>query len=454
MYAICDIETTGAASQGAKITEIAIFVFDGEKIVDEFVSLINPGIPIPSIIVGITGITDDMVANAPQFHEVAKRIVEITDGKIFVAHNVDFDYNFIRHEYKMLGYNYVRDKLCTVKLSRKIIPGYPSYSLGNLCRSLNIEIKGRHRAAGDALATTKLFELLLQNDRKTIYELSKGEMEGLIFPDNLSKEKIKTLPEDCGVYYFYNDSKELIYIGKSKNIRQRVLSHFNNKNSTKAEKMRMQIADIDFELTGSELIALLKESEEIKLNQPVFNRSQKKYSYYFSLLNEYDANGFLTLRAEKLKNGVPSFGAYSSMEEAKRALRKLVEKFFLCEKICGLESSDGSCFKYKLHQCRGACCGKETAEDYNKRVATALRSFDFKDTNLLILDKGRKPNEKSVVLIEDTKYKGYGFADMETVGHDLELLKESVMSFKDNRDAPRIIKGFLHKHKVWRKIRF
>lgn len=161
MYAVVDIETSGGRAQVDKITEIAIYIHDGEKIVDEFSTLINPEVYIPPFITRLTGINNEMVASAPKFYEVAKKIVLMTEGHLFVAHNAPFDYRFIQEEFKRLGYNYQRQTMCTVRMSRKIIPGMGSYSLGNLCQNLGITINNRHRAAGDALATTKLLELLL-----------------------------------------------------------------------------------------------------------------------------------------------------------------------------------------------------------------------------------------------------------------------------------------------------
>ncbi len=162
MYCIVDIETTGGSSSRNRITEIAIYKHDGSKVVDKFISLVNPEISIPYYITQMTGISNEMVANAPRFFEIARRIIELTEGSIFVAHNVQFDYGFIEAEFKRFGYNFSRKKLCTVKMSRKIIPGYKSYSLGNICSELGISIDSRHRAAGDAKATVKLFELLLE----------------------------------------------------------------------------------------------------------------------------------------------------------------------------------------------------------------------------------------------------------------------------------------------------
>ncbi len=275
MFAIVDIETTGGSPIAEKITEIAIVVHDGEKPVNEFCTLINPEKKIPYFISGLTGITNTMVSDSPKFFEVAKKIIELTKDCILVAHNASFDYQFIRNEYKRLGYNYSREKICTVQLSRKLMPGLNSYSLGKLCSTLNIHNSARHRAGGDAEATTRLFEYLLKisTNKELNYNILSCIDKKIIHP-NLSVEKIHNLPDETGVYYFYNDNNELVYIGKSKNIKTRVMSHFRNNNTKKAIEMRNEIANIDYELTGSELIALLKESHEIKIHKPLYNRAQ------------------------------------------------------------------------------------------------------------------------------------------------------------------------------------
>ncbi|MFO7827201.1 MAG: 3'-5' exonuclease, partial [Bacteroidales bacterium] len=197
MYAIIDIETTGLSPLRNKIIEIAIFIHDGQKIINEYSSLIHPECNISANITRLTGITNEMVADAPKFWEIAKDIVLLTEGKTFVAHNASFDYNFVRNEFKSLGYDFKREKLCTVQLSRKIIPKRKSYSLGKLCNELNIPVNGRHRAAGDALATVKLFELLLKTD-PTLAGLKSGKFF------NINTSIIKNLPDATGVYYFHN----------------------------------------------------------------------------------------------------------------------------------------------------------------------------------------------------------------------------------------------------------
>ena len=230
LYAVVDIETTGNGYKGQKITEISALIFDGKKIVDEFTSLVNPEQNIPTFITNLTGITNAMVRNAPKFYEVAKKVEEITKGTIFVAHNVNFDYNIIQAEFKSLGYDFKRKKLCTVRLTRKIIPGLPSYSLGNICSGENIPINGRHRAKGDAEATVELFRRLLERDDNfTINSFLNPRSRQATLPPLLDKIVVDKLPETFGVYYFKNLAKEVIYVGKANNIKQRVISHFYDK---------------------------------------------------------------------------------------------------------------------------------------------------------------------------------------------------------------------------------
>ena len=243
MYVIVDIETTGGNAKNGKITEIAIYKHDGEKLIDEFVSLVNPECYIPPYITGLTGITNEMVENSPTFYQIAKQIVEICDGATFVAHNAAFDYGFIQAEFKALGFDFVKETICTVKLSRKLLPGYDSYSLGNLCQELGISISARHRAAGDAFATVALFELLIQKNGGFILPenpYSKFSVEEL--HPNLTLNFIKSLPEEVGVYYFHNDVGEVIYVGKSTNIKRRVLTHLVNPKTKKGIEMKRKIA--------------------------------------------------------------------------------------------------------------------------------------------------------------------------------------------------------------------
>jgi len=458
MYAILDIETTGGSPKDCKITEIAIFVHDGNKIIDEFSSLINPEVNIPYFITNLTGISNEMVENSPRFFEIAKKIVEITEGKIVVGHNVSFDYGFIKSEFKQLGYDYDRKTLCTVKLSRKFIPGHRSYSLGKLCDNLGIGITDRHRASGDALATVKLFELIMQKSVELSQELplgnvQKGRLSNL--NEYLKPEDIYKIPDECGVYYFHDSEGNLIYVGKSKNIRKRVLDHLGNKNSRRASEMCDKIAGISFELTGSELIALLKESQEIKTFKPFYNRTQKVSTYPYGLYSSKDEFGYTLLKIKKTgeENQAP-LTSFENKDEANIYLSNMVQKYWLCQKLSGLYDTDGACFHYDIRQCNGACIQKESAKVYNERVKKLIEGLGFSIENQLIIDKGRSATERSVVCIEDGKYRGFGFLDITESYLGINDLKECIKPASDNRDIRQIIFNWMRKNKVEKIIRF
>ena len=226
MYAILDIETTGGQFNEEGITEIAIYKFDGHQIVDQFISLVNPEIPIQPFVVKLTGINNAMLRSAPKFYEVAKRIIEITEGCVLVAHNADFDYRILRTEFRRLGYDFNTKTLCTVELSKKLLPEQTSHSLGKLVRALGIPMADRHRASGDAMATVKLFKMLLDKDleKEIISSLIKSEIQKGIAPKLL--DIIANLPSKTGVYYIHNEKSKIIFIGKSRNIKKRVNQHF------------------------------------------------------------------------------------------------------------------------------------------------------------------------------------------------------------------------------------
>ena len=277
IYTVVDIETTGNGLKGNKITEIAIFKINEEQILEEFCSLVNPGIAIPSFITNLTGISNEMVYNAPTFEEIAATVEELTKDSIFVAHSVNFDYGVLNEEFKRLGLPFNRKKLCTVRLSRKLIPGLASYSLGKLASQLNIHITERHRARGDALATVSLFYQILQkpNAEKLISEFLKKQSRASTLPSWIDAKEIEKLPNKPGIYYFLDTKNTIIYVGKAKKIKSRVLSHFYDKTNHEIRLCR-ETASIDFKLSGSELVALLMESSEIKKHYPKYNRAQKE----------------------------------------------------------------------------------------------------------------------------------------------------------------------------------
>lgn len=455
MYSIIDIETTGGNPYRDKITEIAIYVHDGSRVVKEFHSLINPERRIPHFIQKMTGISDEMVAGAPRFYEVAKAIVQYTENTIFVAHNASFDYNFVKTEFKNLGYLYQRDCLCTLKLSRKIIPGKKSYSLGKLCRELDILLENRHRAQGDALATVKLFELLLQKNGNGFFqETWPIQLKNNGINPALSQKIIEQLPQKTGVYYFLDENQKIIYVGKSKDIRQRVLSHFSQIKSKRALEMIEKTADVHYDITGSELLALLRESEEIKRHQPLYNRRQRRCIYNYGLYSFYDEKGYLCLKLDKTHADALPHTSFPNLEKGKNFLFGLTEKFKLCQNLAGLYATSSACFQYAVKQCKGACLGKESPHDYNIRVQEAIDYAGFIKENLIVLDQGRTPSETSFIMIENGKYLGYGYVEKHQTLTQASDFVTYLVPAEDNRDVRQIISGFLRNKRTGKRIIF
>ncbi len=421
--------------------------------VDQFISLVNPEIPIQPFVVKLTGINNAMLRSAPKFFEVAKRIIEITSDCIIVAHNASFDYRILRTEFKRLGYDFQAKTLCTVELSKKLIPEQPSYSLGKLVRALGIPMADRHRASGDAMATTKLFKMLLEKDveKQILNDFIKQEIQKGIAPKLL--DIVEHLPSKTGIYYIHNEKGNLIYIGKSRNIKKRINQHFTG-TSTKSKKIQREVFTVTCEETGSELIALLKESEEIKINKPIYNRDQRKSIFEWALYSEKDTNGYLNLRLQKADGRKKEITSFTTLQEGKNALFRITEKYHLCQKLTGLYQTNSDCFQYKIKECDGACIGKILPEEYNKRVQKFIAENSFENKNIVLLDRGRNINERSAVLIENGIYKGYAFYDLNYQVTHIDILKNILIPMQHNRDVKTIIQGQIRRSKSIKVISF
>ncbi len=453
MYAILDIETTGGQFNEEGITEIAIYKFDGHEIVDQFISLVNPEKPIQPFVVKLTGINNAMLRSAPKFFEVAKRIIEMTEGCTLVAHNSSFDYRILRTEFRRLGYDFDKETLCTVELSKKLIPGHLSYSLGKLVRALGIPMTDRHRASGDAMATVKLFKMLLAKDleKEIVKSFIKTEIKTGLSPKLL--DIVESLPSKTGIYYIHNEKGDLIYIGKSKNIKKRVNQHFSGTTS-KCLKIQLEVYAVTFEETGSELIALLKESEEIKVNKPIFNRAQRKSIFQWALYQEKDENGYINLKLQKADGRKKEITSFVSVQEGKNALFRITSSYNLCQKHTGLYETKNECFQHKIKECDGACIGKISPEVYNERVQQFIEKNQFENDNMVLIDRGRSVEERSAVLIENGIYKGYCFYDLNYQISNVEILKNIIIPMQNNRDTRNIIHGYLRKNKVMKIVKF
>lgn len=451
MYAILDIETTGGKYNEEGITEIAIYKFDGDRVVDQFASLVNPERRIQAFVVNLTGINNEMLRNAPKFYEVAKRIIEITEGCTIVAHNAQFDNRILTTEFDRLGYDYEKDTLCTVELAQKLIPGLPSYSLGKLCRSLGIPMSDRHRAQGDAKATVDLFKLLLSKDteKNIISSMVRKDPKKQMEPRLL--DIIKDAPSETGVYYMHRADGKVIYIGKSKNMRKRLMQHFTNDNR-KSKKLQLEVHSVSYERTGSELVALLKESAEIKKNKPLFNRALRRTLFNYQLNQFTDDKGYINLKIEKADGRKRPITTFSNYQQAKSTLFRITEQYNLCQKLTGLHKTTGGCFLHGIKECEGACVGQEKPETYNARVQEFLDKHSYQNKHMLIIDRGREVDEQSVILIEDGIYKGYGFFNLNFQINRPEVLRSIIVPMENNRDAQHIIQSYMRKHKRLKTI--
>ncbi|MEM0543348.1 exonuclease domain-containing protein [Flavobacterium sp. j3] len=453
MYCILDIETTGGQFNEEGITEIAIYKFDGHEVIDQFISLVNPEKPIQPFVVKLTGINNAMLRSAPKFYEIAKRIIEITQDCILVAHNTSFDYRILRTEFTRLGYDFIRPTLCTVELSQKLIPGQVSYSLGKLVRALGIPVTDRHRASGDAMATVKLFKMLLAKDvaKEILISSIKAEIKKGLSPKLL--DLVESLPSKTGIYYIHNEKGDLIYIGKSKNIKKRINQHFTG-TSRKCKKIQAEVFAVTYEETGSELIALLKESEEIKINKPIYNRAQRKSIFQYALYAVKDEKGYINLKLLKADGRKKEITSFTSINEAKNAMFRITAHYNLCQKYTNLYDTKNECFQYKIKECDGACIGKISPEEYNERVEEFIQKNKFENDNMVVIDRGRSIDERSAILIENGIYKGYCFYDLNYQINNIEILKNIIIPMQNNRDTRTIIQGYLRRNKVMKIVKF
>jgi DNA polymerase III subunit epsilon len=433
MYAIVDIETTGGYASANGITEVAIVLHNGIEVEGKFHTLINPGVPIPRYITSLTGISNEMVYAAPRFEEVAANIYQLLSKRIFVAHNVNFDYSFLKHHLQATGFELNTKKLCTVRMSRKAFPGWPSYSLGNLCRQLQITIENRHRAMGDVLATVQVFEKIVKEYPEGLVDkMVKGRNKEQYLPPHLPAEQVEQLPTDPGVYYFHNKKGKIIYIGKATNLRQRVKSHFsNNDDGKRKQQFLLHIYSVSYKLCASELSALILESVEIRKWWPQYNRSQKKYHYEYGLYTFEDQNGYQRLFIERKKKQLPVLYTFNLLHEGQVLLRRLVQEFELNEGLCFIDRSGE------------AALVTETPESYNNRVKKAITSLQEKLPSFLVVDNEGELN--NYILMEKGKFAGMGTLAASLVTASIDTIKELITPYPDNDYIRGLIYQFVEK---------
>ena len=432
MYAILDIESTGGKYNEEGITEIAIHRFDGHEVVDKFICLINPEREIQPFVTKLTGINNKMLRSAPKFHEVAKRIVEITEGTVLVAHNAQFDYRILRTEFRRLGYDFQRKTLCTVDLSKQLIPEAESHSLGKLARSLGIPMSDRHRANGDALATLKLFKLLLDkdSDKKIITEVIREETHGELSPKQL--DMVFNLPSETGVYYMHDKDGEIIFLGKTKDIKKRVNQHFTNVGKI-ARKLQKETKKVTYETTGSELIAILKAYLEQKKNRPRYNHVSKKKLFTHTIDFSLNGTEHIVLDVEKDRTLEHKKMAFNGTEAAKSFLNKINEEFELCPSSLGQEV----CMSEQ---------NKGIAENCNEKVRAAFEKYSIQNKDIALTDRGRQTGERSFILIKNGRLQGFGFVDLNHQINNIHILESIMTPMKSDENTTFIVEAYLRKN--------
>lgn len=376
--AFVDIETTGGSAAHDRIIEIAVVRVENDSVVRTFETLLNPGVYLSPFIEQMTGIRQRDLEGAPEFREIKDQLMEVLDGCVFVAHNVRFDYGFIRNEMRRIGETYASKHLCTVKLSRMLFPEYHSHSLDRIIERFGISCASRHRAMGDAQVLVAFMNRLRDTiAAETLQDVIERAMKRPYTPSGLNPETIDALPDNPGVYIFYGEGMTPLYVGKSINIRERVLSHFaDDEHSMKEMNISNQLLKIDTVTTAGEMGALLRESQLVKDLQPIYNRRLRLSRQMTVLRQVADPDGYSCARIEDLDAITPEqaetiLGIFRGRRQAKEFLNSIIKPYGLCEYKLGLTSSR-PCFSHKLEWCRGACDGTDPAYSYNSRFDAAF----------------------------------------------------------------------------------
>lgn len=449
MYAVLDIETTGGKYNEEGITEIAIYQFDGQEITDQFRSLVNPEREIQPFVQKLTGINAKMLQNAPKFYEVAKRIIEITQDCVLVAHNAAFDCRILETEFRRLGYTYERKSLCTVTLSQTLLPNQESYRLGKLVRSLGIPMADQHRAYGDALATLKLFTLLLEKDinKLIIKKLFKDTPYSRISSQHL--KILETLPTTTGIYYFYNKNKKIIYIGKSSNIKKQVQNHL-TLSGKKNVTLRKQLHHISFTPLGNKLIAILKEEHEIKIHNPPLNHSLRHFLYPVGIRINKEKS-IHTFTVHQVKKSEVYVARFKNKKEALHQIKQWTLNYQLCPNS-ELLSPKKTCDNHKQKKCNGACAGLESETVHNQRIQEIFNHWKYPHKDFLLIDKGRTVGEYSFLYFENHSFKGYGYYELNNQLKSKNQIEKRLIVIEENKDIKQIICNFIGRKKYLKII--
>lgn len=381
--AFIDIETTGSRAGRDRITEIAIKVIEDDAVIRTWQSLVNPETSIPPFIQSLTSIDNSMVADAPLFAELADQIDELTKDTVFVAHNARFDYSFVKNEFRALNRSFNRRVLCTVKLAKALYPEYKAHGLDALIKRHNIATTGRHRAMADVDATLAFYLIAKSEIESDAFQAAIAkQLKKPSLPKGLTEEQVNCVPNTPGVYRFYGVNRTLLYVGKSVNLYQRVMSHFSgDHSSTKEMTIAQSIVDLDWTETAGDLGAQLLELKEIKTLHPIYNRRSRASKTLVMIKLVENEEGFLEALLSRdldTRSLDQYYGLYRSQNAAQKALVGIANKNDLCRKLLGVEKGSGPCFGYQTGSCKGACIGGEDPVLYNLRTQIAFHELQLK----------------------------------------------------------------------------
>ena len=449
--AIVDLETTGGQPAWDRITEIGVIEVDGFEVVSEWSTLVNPGGSIPAPIQALTGITNEMVAAAPTFAQIAAQLYERLAGRVFVAHNARFDYGFLRHEFERAGLKFMAKTLCTVRLSRRLYAQHASHNLDSLIERHGIDCRARHRAMGDADAVWQFLRAAtLEHGDDVVAVAARQVARQPALPPHIDRALIDAIPEAPGVYLFYGEAGTPLYVGKSVSLRSRVLSHFHSGlRSPRAAELSREVRRIDWQRTVGELGALLREARLVKELQPAYNRQLRRPQALCGFV--FDMKRLRLAQCDQIDaETLPYvYGLYRSRGEAMQALRTLANDYGLCLQTLGFETPvrTAGCWRWQLGKCRGVCAARENIHVHHGRVAEALAGLKGSEWPhrgpLGIVERDRRREATEVHVVDRWCYLGSASGETE-----LAELLESARSPRFDYDHYRILARHLAKKGV------
>lgn len=439
-----DIETTGGSYRNSRVLEVAAIRYEHGEVVKEFSSLIDPGTYIPANITTLTGIKANDVIGAPRFEDIADELFEILDGAVFVAHNVRFDYSFLKNEFYLAGLAFSPKLLCTVRLSRALYSEQKGHSLATLIERHSIPVLARHRALDDARAILYFSQLAYdEHGHEVFQEALHRQLKTQYLPPNLDMEELNAVENVAGVYVFEDEAHQPLYVGKSISLKKRILSHFQD-HTSKEQKIAQAVHHIRTIITGSELAALILESKMIKDLSPIYNRQLRRVSQYAMYIKD-EQGGYNTIRIQSgnVDNATELervYGLYETRTKAKRQLELLTRTFMLCPKLMGIEKGTGACFSYSLGRCKGACIGDESIELYNRRFEIAMEKnrialWPYKTAIAVPLDE-----ENNGVVINNWMIQGFYSSG------EIDTLESTEATF--DVDEYKIIRRFIRENRT------